>query len=588
MERRLAAILAADVVGYSRLIRADEEGTIRTIRVLLAEVIDPEIAAHNGRTVKLMGDGLLLEFASAVDAVRAAVAMQDAISKHNAGLPEERRIEFRTGINLGDVVIDGDDIHGDGVNVAARLEGFAEPGSICISGKVYEEVRDRIELAFEDLGAQSFKNIDRPVPVWRLKPDASAVVTARKAVAPPPLPDKQSIVVLPFNNMSGDQEQEYFSDGITEDITTELSRFDELLVIARNTAFTFKDKNVNVTDVARELGVHFVLEGSVRRAGNRVRINTQLIDGLSGNHLWADRYDGSVEEVFDLQDQVTQQVVSATMPNIEDAAFARLRRGSQIFDETHDLAWQACDEVWEAWRKAQPVSMQAAKAKAYRAIELNAECHRAYFAICMATWGEILLQWSENVDETQSELKRMATTFVSVSPSSHLAYYCRGISHLMAGRMETGAQDLRHSIALNPNDSSVLSLLSYAEVQLDNLPDAKAVAKKAIRINPKDWLTGTAYLALAHTAFVEGDDQFRHWAEKAILAEPTAPMRRILMIAHAADVGDRALFAEHLEHLNSLAPEYVSRFLSGEAVVFRVPEHRDKIVQALQKAGLPN
>ncbi|MDX1402501.1 MAG: hypothetical protein R3245_11315, partial [Kiloniellales bacterium] len=333
-------------------------------------------------------------------------------------------------------------------------------------------------------------------------------------------------------------------------------------------------------------GVHFVLEGSVRRSGKKVRISAQLIDGFSGNHLWADRYDGPIEEVFDLQDQVTQQVVSATMPNIEEAAFAHIKRGDQIFDGAHELAWQASDQVWEAFRKADHALMQAAKTKAYKAIELNERCYRAYYAICMALWGDLLLQWSDKVDDTKAELARIASSFVNLSPSSPLAYYCRGIAHLMAGRLETGAQDLRYSIELNPNDSSVLSLLSYAEVQLDNLPEAKAVAERAIRINPKDWLTGTAYLSLAQVAFIEDSGECRRWAEKAILAEPTAPMRRLLMIAHAAETGDQLLLDEHLTQLNSFSPKFLARFLSGENVVFRVPAHRKKVVRALQKAGL--
>ena len=309
MERRLVAIMSADVVGYSRLIRADEEGTISALKALRADLVDPKLDEHNGRIVKLMGDGMLAEFPSVVDAVRAAVETQIAVAKHNADLPKDKRIEFRVGINLGDVVIDGDDIQGDGVNMAARPEGLAEPGGICVSGMVYEGVRDRIDIPFEDLGEQEVKNIDRPVRVWQWIADTGLTASiSAKLDEPLALPDKPSIVILPFDNMSGDPDQEYFSDGITEDITTELSRFDELFVIARNTAFTYKDQNLNVGEVARELGVHFVLEGSVRKAGNRVRINVQLIDGQNGNHLWAERYDGSIEEMFDLQDQVTQQV----------------------------------------------------------------------------------------------------------------------------------------------------------------------------------------------------------------------------------------------------------------------------------------
>ena len=303
MERRLAAIMAADVVGYSRLIRADEEGTLAALNALRADLIDPKIADHHGRVFKLMGDGMLAEFASVVDAVRAAAEVHLAVAERNAVLPQDKRIEFRVGINLGDVVIDGDDIHGDGVNVAARLEGLAEPGGIYVSAAVYEQVRDRIDFPFEDLGEQEVKNIDRPVHVWRWVRDAAASLPeAVGAKELRPLPDKPSIVVLPFDNMSGDPEQEYFSDGITEDIITDLSKVSGLFVIARNSAFVYKEKAFNVADVCREIGVKFAVEGSVRKAGNRVRITAQLIDGSSGGHLWAERYDEQPRNLAEIRD----------------------------------------------------------------------------------------------------------------------------------------------------------------------------------------------------------------------------------------------------------------------------------------------
>ena len=582
MERRLAAILAADVVGYSRLMAEDEETTLAGLKAHRADLFDPAIATHNGRIIKLMGDGTLVEFASVVDAVNCAVAVQSALAEDNG------KIRLRIGINLGDVIVEGDDIYGDGVNVAARLEGIAETGGIALSDDAYRQVRDRIEAAWQDAGEHQLKNIARPVRVWRWLPQESpAPRPVLSTDGPLPLPDKPSIVVLPFNNMSGDAEQDFFADGITEDITTELARFGELFVIARNTAFTYKGETADVTSIAHELGVHFVLEGSVRRAGNRVRINAQLIDGQSGNHLWADRYDGTIEEVFDLQDQVTQQVVSATMPNIEEAAFNRIKRGDVIFDSTHELGWQASDRVWEAFHLGSETKMQAAKAMAYKAIELNERCFRAYYAICIALWAELLLQWTDDLEQGRKELQQVAARYVNLAPTSHTAYYCRGMANMMSGRTAAGLQDLRHSADLNPNDSSVLSLLAYAEVQRNNLARAKDVAARAIRINPKDFMTGTAYLALAHAAFVEGDDEFRHYAEKAILVEPEAPMRRVLMIAHAAEVGDERLLEEHLAYINRFAPRFIPRFLNDEIVVFTVPEHRARIVAALRKAGLP-
>src|SRR6266404_5452123 len=301
VERRLAAILAADVVGYSRLIEGDEEGTLRRLKSLRAEVIDPKIAEHRGRIVKTTGDGLLVEFTSVVDALRCAAEVQTAMAASNDPLPPGRRIEFRIGIHQGDIVIEEGDIFGDGVNVAARLEGLAEPGGICISARVQEDVAGRLDLAFEDMGEQALKNITRPVRVYRVRDTGDALKSL--SVPPLPLPDKPSIAVLPFANMSGDPEQEYFVDGMVEEIITALSRIRWLFVLARNSSFTYKGQAIDVKQVGRELGVRYVLEGSVRKAGNRVRITGQLIDAATGAHLWADRFDGSLEDVFDLQDK---------------------------------------------------------------------------------------------------------------------------------------------------------------------------------------------------------------------------------------------------------------------------------------------
>jgi adenylate cyclase len=322
VERRLAAILAADVAGYSRLIEVDEEGTLGRLKALRAELIDPKIAGHRGRIVKTTGDGLLVEFASVVDALRCAAEIQAAMANSNAPLPPDHRIELRIGINMGDIVIDDGDIFGDGVNVAARLEGLAEPGGICVSARVQEDAAGRLDLAFEDIGEQSLKNITRPVRVYRVR-DAAAKILSAPAQPVLPLPDKPSIAVLPFANMSGDPEQEYFADGMVEEIITALSRIRWLFVIARNSSFTYKGQAVDVKQVGRELGVRYVLQGSVRKAGGRVRITGQLIDAATGTHLWADRFDGSLEEVFELQDKVASRVAGVIEPALQAAETAR-------------------------------------------------------------------------------------------------------------------------------------------------------------------------------------------------------------------------------------------------------------------------
>jgi TolB-like protein/class 3 adenylate cyclase len=313
VDRRLAAIFAGDIAGYSRLMGADEEGTLRQLKAHRKEVVDPKITEHRGRIVKTTGDGLLVEFVSVVDAVRCAVDIQRGIAERNAEVPVEKRIEFRIGINIGDIIIDGDDIFGDGVNVAARLQALADPGGIMVSGIVHDQVRDKLSFGFEDLGEQAVKNIARPVGVHRVKISELHAPTAVKLGTPASIPisSRPSIAVLPFANMSGDPEQEYFADGIVEEIITALSHMRWLSVIARNSSFTYKGKSVDVKQVGRDLGVRYVLEGSVRKGGNRLRITGQLIDASTGAHLWADRFDGATEDIFDLQDQITAKVLSA-------------------------------------------------------------------------------------------------------------------------------------------------------------------------------------------------------------------------------------------------------------------------------------
>jgi TolB-like protein len=324
--RRLAAILAADVAGYSRLIGADEEGTLNRLKSIRAELIDPNISEHHGRVVKTTGDGFLVEFASVVDGLRCASEWQRGMAERNADVPPTSRIEFRMGVNVGDVVVEDGDIFGDGVNVAARLEGLAEPGGICVSARVQEDVAGRLDLTFDDLGEQSLKNIARSVRAYRVRLAAAENISKSvpvERVLVLPLPDKPSIAVLPFANMSGDPEQEYFADGMVEEIITALSRIRWLFVIARNSTFTYKGRSVDVKQVGRELGVRYILEGSVRKAGQRVRITGQLIDALTGTHLWADRFDGSLEDIFELQDKVAVSVAGVIEPALQAAETAR-------------------------------------------------------------------------------------------------------------------------------------------------------------------------------------------------------------------------------------------------------------------------
>ena len=343
--RRLAAILAADVAGYSRLMGVDEEGTLERLKALRRELLDPKIAVHNGRIVKTTGDGMLVEFASVVDAVRCAVSVQQAMPERNSDVAPDSRIELRIGINLGDVIVEGEDLYGDGVNIAARIEALADPGGVFVSNTVHDHVRDRLPFIFEDLGEQQVKNIARPVRVYRVRDVRAAESTPAHSPPALALPDKPSIAVLPFQNMSGDPEQEYFADGMVEEIITALSRIRWLFVIARNSTFTYKGQAVDVKQVGRELGVRYVLEGSVRKGGNRVRITAQLIDATSGTHLWADRFDGSLEDVFELQDEVATSVAGVIEPTLEAAEIRRASARPTNDLSAYDLYLRALPHV---------------------------------------------------------------------------------------------------------------------------------------------------------------------------------------------------------------------------------------------------
>ncbi|MFZ0346781.1 MAG: adenylate/guanylate cyclase domain-containing protein, partial [Pseudolabrys sp.] len=364
----MAAILAADVAGYSRLMGVDEEGTHAALKEYRHEIIDPKIAEHHGRVVRIIGDGLLVEFASVIAAVRWAVEVQRAMGERNAGLSQEKRIEFRMGINAGDIIIDGTDIWGDGVNVAARLEALAEPGGICVSGRVQEDVHGSLEIAFEDIGEQQLKNIVRPVRVYRVR-----LKGATKA-AQAQHPHKPSIAILPFNNMSGDPEQEYFADGMVEEITTALSRTRWLFVIARNSSFTYKGRAVDVKQVGREMGVRYVLEGGVRKSADRVRITAQLIDASTGAHLWADRFDGSLEDIFELQDQVTASVVGAIAPRLEQAEVERAKHKPTESLDAYDYFLRGIASL-HSWTKE---SNDEALRLFNKAIELDSDFASAY------------------------------------------------------------------------------------------------------------------------------------------------------------------------------------------------------------------
>jgi TolB-like protein len=435
-QRQLSAILAADVAGYSRHIGMNEEGTLARLKELRRTVIDPKISEHRGRIVKTMGDGLLVQFASAVDAVRCAVDIQRQLAEQNAGSDEDRRIDFRMGINVGDILIDGEDIQGDGVNVAARLEGLSEPGSVCVSQSVYDHVRDKLELAFEDTGEKQLKNIARPVRVYRVR------ITRVAAKSAPRAHERASIAVLPFQNMSGDPEQEYFADGITEDIITELSRYRSLFVIARNSAFQYKAHNVDVRQVGRELGVEFVVEGSVRRAGGRLRITAQLIDANSNDHIWAERYDREMQDIFTVQEEVARTIAATLEGRVAASVVDKVKR-----KPTTD--WQAYDFFLQGRGLDYKYDFAGAEALYARALELDPGYGHAYAfrAIALA-----VMHWGTEDHELLRRADECAQKALSIDANDAWSQHAASYVALCQSKFDLALVHSKRALNLNPND----------------------------------------------------------------------------------------------------------------------------------------
>jgi TolB-like protein len=587
MERRLAAILLTDIVGYSRLMELDEEGTVARQKAHREEIFDPKISTHGGRIVKSTGDGLLVEFPSVVDAVRCAVEVQDVMADRDTDNPDDRRVYYRIGINLGDIVIDGDDILGDGVNIAARLEGLAKPGGICVSGTVHDQLAGKLDVIFEDAGEQIVKNIHKPVRVWHWRTEQATPSLAEFSI-PPALPDKPSIAVLPFSNMSGDLEQEWFADGMTEDVITELSRFEDLFVISRNTSFSYKGQRIDAKAIAHELGVHFILEGSVRKAGHRVRITAQLINGQNASQVWTERYDGALEDVFELQEQVAGQVVGSVRPEITRAELERSGRGETSFGPAQELAWKAEAVLRSAFSRRDPEKVERAISMAHEAINLDAKCGVAYQTICFGYSMQSLFRWGADPATAANTAEEWAKKFLHEFPNTYTPYSCLGLARLMKNQLQEANRDFLHAHQLNPNDSVVLRYWAWCEASAGDFENAKKHARLAIRLSPRDQQIGMAYLALAMAAFIERDAaEFEEWAGKAIRMQPTAPIRRAMMVAYAANAGNQELLDTHREELMAFAPDFIDSLFRGENQPFEKPEHTALLMDGLRMAGFP-
>ncbi|HXV24512.1 MAG TPA: adenylate/guanylate cyclase domain-containing protein [Alphaproteobacteria bacterium] len=579
VERKLSAILAADVAGYSRLIGIDEEGTLARLKACRRAVIDPKIDVHRGRIVKTTGDGMLVQFASIVDALRCAVEVQRVMIEHNSHTPEDRRIEFRMGVNIGDIIIDGDDIHGDGVNVAARLEGFSEPGGICVSLGVHDEVRDKLDLAFEDAGEQQLKNIARPVRVFRVRLSGPAT----KAAPVLALPDKPSIAVLPFDNLSGDPEQEYFADGVVEEIITALSRFRQLFVIARNSSFTYKGRAVDVKRVGRELGVRYVLEGSVRRAANRVRITGQLIDAATGAHLWADRFDGGPEDIFDLQDQVTASVVGAIVPKLEQAEIEWSRRKPTESLDAYDYYLRGLTEIHQ-WTKEANTN---ALSHFHRAVDLDSKFAAAYGWAARCYSQRKVSGWVTDPTQEAAEARRLARRAAECGRDDAVALCTAGIAlAYVVGDLEDGAAFTDRALVLNPNLVWAWLFSGFVKLQLGEPEVAIERFARAMRLSPNDPQIYSAQEGMASAHFVAGRYvEALSWAKTVIREKPAMLIALCTAAASAALAGQLAEAQEAAARLRQLHPTWR---ISGLKEQF--PEFGwdlAKFAEGLRMAGLP-
>jgi TolB-like protein/class 3 adenylate cyclase/tetratricopeptide (TPR) repeat protein len=578
--RKLAAILAADVAGYSRLTGLDEEGTLKRLRKLRRELINPAVALHRGRIVKTTGDGILIEFPSVVDAVRCALDVQRGMDGRNVDMPVEQRIEFRVGINVGDVVVEGEDLLGDGVNVAARLEGIAAPGGICISDAAYQQVRDKLDVNFEDAGEQQLKNIARPVRTFRVRMDGSLA----KLKPLLPLPDKPSIAVLPFQNMSGDPEQEYFADGMVEEIITGLSRIRWLFVIARNSSFTYKGRPIDVKQVGRELGVRYVLEGSVRKVANRVRITGQLIDASTGSHLWADRFEGSLDDIFDLQDKVTTSVVGAIAPKMEQAEIERVKRKPTESLDAYDYYLRGRANTYQLTREANNETLRLF----YKVIELDPEFASAYGMAASCYTFRKLNRWMTDRSQEITETARLARRAVELGKDDAIALCSAGFAlAYVVGDLDDGTAFIDRALVVDPNYARAWGLSGWVrgyrgepEVALEHL-------RQAMRLSPLDPYLFGVQTATAHAHFFAGRyDEASSWAQEAVRNQPNYLAGTLIAAASNALAGRVADAKKATARLQQLDPILRVSNLTDVLGPYR-PQDLAKYEEGLRKAGLP-
>jgi TolB-like protein/Flp pilus assembly protein TadD len=579
VERKLAAILAADVAGYSRLIGADEEGTLKRLKAHRKELIDPKIAEHQGRVVKVTGDGILIEFPSAVAALRCAVEVQHTMAERNANESEDRRIEFRVGLHQGDIVVEDGDILGDGVNVAARLEALAEAGGICVSQRIHEDTIGRVGVIFEDMGEQQLKNIARPVRVHRVQPDGGQA-KERPALA---LPDKPSIAVLPFQNLSGDPEQEYFADGMAEDIITALSKLRWFFVIARNSSFAYKGKSVDVRQVARELGVRYVLEGSVRKAGSRLRITTQLVDAATGNHIWAERYDREIADIFAVQDEITESVVASIEPELYAAENLRIESKPP---ESLDAWGCVIRALWHLARITIEDNEQA-RQLLNRAIALSPRYAKAH---SLLAWAEINVVHKGKSDPGMvlPLAERHARTALALDDADPWTYFAAAYVEFFRSRYSEAIAGFRRAMELNPNFAMAHGWFGGALAYDGQSEAALEAVGQAMRMSPRDPFNFhfLQCAAVAHYT-AERYAEALAGAQRVVRERPNFfPARRLLAAAHVG-LGQLDQARGVVSELLRLQPNSsIKRDALGYVAYARVRD-RERFVAALRVAGLP-
>jgi adenylate cyclase len=586
VQRRLTAVLAADVAGYSRLMGRDEENTLAQLKVLRKTLVDPTITTHRGRIVKTTGDGMLVEFASAVDAARCATELQHEMADRNKAVPPDLRIEFRIGIHVGDIIIDDDDIFGDGVNIAARLEGIAPPGGVCVSDDAWRQIRGKIDIAFENIGKQTLKNIAEPMDAWQMRPAVEAAPAA-EPVAPAKtrvlaLPDKPSIVVLPFDNMSAEPGQDYLADGIVEAITAALSCIRSFFVIARSSAFTYKGRATNARDIGKELGVAYLLEGSVQKAGNRLRIIVQLIETEGGAHVWSSRFDGALDEFFDLQDRITEQVAGALQPSIRVAEVERSRRKRPQDLSSYDYTMRALPHVWALEKEE--------SAKALELLEKALAIDPEYpLALSLAGWCHAqrsVYNWSDDIAESQAKARSLAERAAEMSGDDSLILAVLGAVHTFVRNHGTARVLLERAVTLDPNAAWAWSRLGWLEAYSDQPEKAIANFERALRLSPMDPMNFNNYVGLGSANEVaQKYDEAAAFYRRALEERPNAHWlyRNIASSLSGAGRMDeaRAAFAEMLRYYPDLT---ISKF--KQAMVCS-PATLDVMGANLRKLGLP-